>query len=277
VSFRVSQWVWTSSRSQSTQRLVLLAIADRAADDGTQAYPSTETLTKMTGLSERAVRTAVTALVGLGELKVEYKAGPKGCNRYAVVMDPVASAGSDPEPDAGNPAGAATSSETRHDVHPAPSAGGTRQDRPGTRHETTVDPAPAAPELSENSPTQSVEPSVVRAKRGTRIGTRIPDDFRVTPEMVAWARATVPTVDGKRQTEMFINHWRAASGRTAVKRDWPATWRNWMLRAVDFAPRGSPDLVEVNGHRLRPDRARQISDRPRWEAADRAAIEGPNP
>lgn len=64
-------------------------------------------------------------------------------------------------------------------------------------------------------------------------GTRIPDDFTVTPEMTAWAKERVPQLQGANETEKFINYWRAATGRTATKLDWVATWRNWMLNAAE--------------------------------------------
>lgn len=67
--------------------------------------------------------------------------------------------------------------------------------------------------------------------------TRIPDDFTVTPEMVAWAQRECPHVNGKRETQKFINYWQAKSGKDATKLDWPATWRNWMLNATDSNPR----------------------------------------
>ncbi|MDJ0336428.1 hypothetical protein QMG83_14470 [Salinibacterium sp. G-O1] len=72
-------------------------------------------------------------------------------------------------------------------------------------------------------------------KRAAQRGTRIPDDFTVTPAMVEWARERTPLVDGPRATEKFINHWTATSGRNATKLDWPATWRNWMLRDQETA------------------------------------------
>lgn len=77
----------------------------------------------------------------------------------------------------------------------------------------------------------------------TKRGTRIPDDFTVTPEMVTWARERVPAVDGRVETEKFINYWRGKSGKDATKLDWPATWRNWMLNAA-----------ERNGARASPSR-----------------------
>lgn len=75
----------------------------------------------------------------------------------------------------------------------------------------------------------------------TKRGTRLPDDFAVTPAMVAWARERVPGVDGRAETEKFVNYWRSKTGKDATKRDWPATWRNWMLNAYDrYGARASP-------------------------------------
>lgn len=136
MSVKVMAWVWEHSQAKPVHRLVLLAIADCANDTGADAYPATATLARKTGLSERGVRGAVAELVELGELRVEFKAGPRGCNRYRVLMsDPAARAG-----------------------YPAHGAGSTRQDVPGTRHDTTRNPAPRAAEPSEPSST-SLEPS----------------------------------------------------------------------------------------------------------------------
>ena len=86
MAISVMTWVWNHSRSRSTRRLVLLAIADCANSEGGQAWPSVAELMRKAGLGERAVQTALTDLVDLGELVIEYNAGPKGCNRYRVVM-----------------------------------------------------------------------------------------------------------------------------------------------------------------------------------------------
>lgn len=73
-------------------------------------------------------------------------------------------------------------------------------------------------------------------RRSQKRATRIPDDFDVTPEMVAWARERTPEVDGRRETEKFVNYWQAKSGKDATKHDWVATWRNWMLSAQERLP-----------------------------------------
>ncbi|ABP56436.1 hypothetical protein [Salinispora tropica] len=67
----------------------------------------------------------------------------------------------------------------------------------------------------------------------TKRGTRLPDNFAVDNDMKAWFTANCPGVDGKRETEKFRNYWTAKSGKDATKLDWPATWRNWMLRAAE--------------------------------------------
>ena len=73
---------------------------------------------------------------------------------------------------------------------------------------------------------------------GTRSrATRIPDPFHVTPSMREWAAAEVPGVDVDRSTRTFVDYWRGESGAKAAKRDWIATWRNWLRRDAD---RSSP-------------------------------------
>lgn len=92
-----------------------------------------------------------------------------------------------------------------------------------------------------------VPPSLVRADR--KLGTRLPDDFAVTPAMVAWFRENCPNVDGKWETEKFCDHWRAKPGKDGRKLDWVMTWKNWMRRAEDQAKprvRSTPSVPTTN-------------------------------
>jgi hypothetical protein len=89
-------------------------------------------------------------------------------------------------------------------------------------------PDPTRPDPSFPKGKEERQPSVVVPRKR---GTRIPDDFAVTADMVTWAQQRVPGVDGKTETEKFVNFWRAKTGKDATKLDWPATWRNWMLNA----------------------------------------------
>jgi len=65
-----------------------------------------------------------------------------------------------------------------------------------------------------------------------RPATLVPDNFVVTAAMHAWARDRVPWVHVARETEKFLNHAHANDRRQV---DWPAAWRNWMLKAQEFA------------------------------------------
>lgn len=37
----------------------------------------------------------------------------------------------------------------------------------------------------------------------------------------------------RREADKFRDYWHGASGKTAAKLDWQATWRNWVRKAVD--------------------------------------------
>jgi len=64
-----------------------------------------------------------------------------------------------------------------------------------------------------------------------RRGTRLPADFAVTPDMVEWARANAPRVNGKVETEQFCDYWWSKPGKQGEHLDWVATWRRWMRKA----------------------------------------------
>ena len=85
---------------------------------------------------------------------------------------------------------------------------------------TRPDPVPYKEEAPQAPPPPKKEPS-------TR-GTRIPENFTITPAMYEWATNKGLTIDLHHATEKFINHW-TASTKNATKRDWVAAWRNWML------------------------------------------------
>ena len=60
--------IWDNGPTDSTQRFVLLALADNASDDGGNAYPSIAELARKCALSERTVIRAIDALIAGGYL-----------------------------------------------------------------------------------------------------------------------------------------------------------------------------------------------------------------
>ncbi|MFD4178857.1 helix-turn-helix domain-containing protein [Streptomyces anulatus] len=83
MSGQARKWVWESSTSRGTARLVLLSIADRIPDDQCVAYASLTDLMKRTNASRNAVRTSLALLADVGELEVinEYE-GPQHSTVY---------------------------------------------------------------------------------------------------------------------------------------------------------------------------------------------------
>jgi hypothetical protein len=67
---------------------------------------------------------------------------------------------------------------------------------------------------------------------GTR-GSRLPADWKPSQRLLDWARSEASQVDPRRETAKFRDYWQAQPGQRAVKRDWDATWRNWMRKAAE--------------------------------------------
>jgi hypothetical protein len=75
--------------------------------------------------------------------------------------------------------------------------------------------------------------------RGTRKrGTRIPEGFAVDDEMRQWATEnSLGHLDLQAITVEFVDYWVGVAGAKGVKLDWAATWRNWIRRKAQDAPR----------------------------------------
>ena len=91
MSIKIMSLVFESETLGATERLVLLALADHANDDGV-CYPSTGRLCQRTGLKERAVQGHIKTLVAGGYLTIEPNAGPRGANVFHIHMTPAESA-----------------------------------------------------------------------------------------------------------------------------------------------------------------------------------------
>ena len=77
MSFDVILWVMHNSEETLGRRLVLLALAENANDDGSGAWPSVETLAKKSRLSTRQVKRCLKGLAEDGAI-LEEGTGPKG-------------------------------------------------------------------------------------------------------------------------------------------------------------------------------------------------------
>lgn len=107
MSVKVSAWVWEHSKTGGGDRLLLLAIADCADDDGDNAWPSVATLAHKTQTADRTVQRGIERLEAAGCLQVTRGAGRGGTHRYRVLMTPEAAKPQPTEPfdDGGQPVG----------------------------------------------------------------------------------------------------------------------------------------------------------------------------
>jgi hypothetical protein len=89
MSIKVMEYVWENSKQRASLRLVLLAIADNANQDG-DAYPGIPHLAKKCNMSERNIQLSIRALERARELQVFVGLGRKtisgATNLYRVVM-----------------------------------------------------------------------------------------------------------------------------------------------------------------------------------------------
>lgn len=80
-------------------------------------------------------------------------------------------------------------------------------------------------------------PVAAQAAPANTRGTRLPTDWRPDDEAIQEMRRRFPGIDLKTEHEKFTNYWRSQPGARGRKTDWLATWRNWVIRASEQAPR----------------------------------------
>ena len=81
-------------------------------------------------------------------------------------------------------------------------------------------------------------------KRESARGTRMTDDWTIPQPWGQWAVDQGHSVAYvKAEAAKFKDHWLAAAGANASKRDWLATWRNWIRRAKTMNG-GQPERPE---------------------------------
>jgi len=86
--------------------------------------------------------------------------------------------------------------------------------------------AAEAPTATQDEPAAGAD----QPKRAKRLAA----DWVLPAEYMAWALSDRPEFTEAlvlREAEKFADHWHAASGKSAAKLDWFATWRNWVRNA----------------------------------------------
>lgn len=90
------------------------------------------------------------------------------------------------------------------------------------------------------TPTGLIPPKGDIARRGCRL----PSDF--VPNLAYALSEGLTDEQAEREAKKFANHWAAQTGTRGRKADWNATWRNWVLKAVEDT--GRRKSLPVNGY-----------------------------
>lgn len=126
------------------------------------------------------------------------------------------------------------------------------------RQQTQTDPATDVQRTSTNREEDKEQDFSPNGEKARKRASRLPEDWVLPMEWGRWAvEEGWPEAIIRDQSERFRDHWHAASGQTASKRDWFATWRNWMRRV--------PKQEKPNGKR-----GGQSANRDFWRAFDEA-------
>ena len=195
--------VWELSDQRGNDLLMLLAIADFADDDG-NAYPSVQTLATKCRMKPRNANVILAALRESGELDVRQNEGPRGTNRYRIVLP-----------------------------------GFPLQNLAGVQKRASLQKRASPPVKTCSKPlhVSADEPSVnhQEPERGVSrspTGSRLPADWHLPDEYLAWSVSNLgwSAKQAEEIAERFADYWHSTAGKSAVKADWFATWRNWCRR-----------------------------------------------
>lgn len=83
-----------------------------------------------------------------------------------------------------------------------------------------------------------------KAARADR-ATRIPDDWKLTPEMGNYGRTRgLTSREVLNEADKFVRYWKGKGGERGRKLDWKATWENWCISSAERLGRTPRDDSE---------------------------------
>lgn len=118
--------------------------------------------------------------------------------------------------------------------HQNPETEGRQQPEATVETEATATEEPAAATQHETVSKREGAKAKAKTKNGTRLTLEeLPDGWREWAENFVGHYATGDLINIDRTWLKFRDHFKAATGKNAVKLDWMATWKNWLRRDLD--------------------------------------------
>ncbi|MEU5898729.1 helix-turn-helix domain-containing protein [Streptomyces venezuelae] len=277
MSGQARKWVWGSSASRGTARLVLLSIADRIPDAQCVAYASVTELMERTNASRNAVRTSLALLADAGELEIldDYE-GPQHSTVYRMPR-PAAWLAKVAAAQKADPDLRIEDVEPLTDADPAPAlkdlddellrkhrirrttgseTGPRRQNLTGSKSappRQNLTPRRVRnrpPSGSDSDPQNCSEPKVNRRySSSSAVDLTTATDWQVDEASLSWAQQQGHLErlgeQGLQAADAKWRHYRAAwSPRSAAA--WAADWRSWIDREHTPTPQ-RPNLYALPG------------------------------
>ena len=236
MSFKLSALAWNVEVDKSADRLVLLALASKADDNGRNCFPSVESICGLTVLNRKTVFAVISRLADRGLITVRKRVSTNS-NEYLLHVDRWTENGSAENgttQKGDNPKTVQRSSQKRDDgstengTTVVPKTGhysiNTQSDTQSiTQSESLPAQAPWETDHFDNTVKKVEKPKRQATDKGSRLSiTELPDDWK------AFAEQEEPDLDPKRLFENFKDYWNGLSGAKAIKKDWKGTWRNFV-------------------------------------------------
>lgn len=219
MSISAMAWALKQNVGSPTRKLVLLAIANYADENG-KCWPSQERLCQDTELGERTIRDALKGLEADGYI-TRTSRHVNGNKRQTDILQLVD--GHRQELPVAPPANGSKSHRQMAPKPPAAPAG-----------KPSIEPSEEEPSaFSAGAPKAKVIPFPNSESQSKAKGARIAADWKATPELTALALELGFSHEAAiRELANFHDYWLAASGSNAVKRDWIAAARVWLRKAA---------------------------------------------
>ncbi len=236
----ISSACWSLEGMSSTQKLVLISLADQANDDGV-CWPGMQRLMQRTCLTERAIRGAIRWLEASGLLVTTVRSGTS--NSYKITPKDYREQAHTPAPDAAPALNAAPAFDSHTPApdaaHPGTRCRSPRHVVPPNRKEPSVNRkepeagcavAPAAESTTPEKPEQYLE-RITRAEPEHR--QKFPMTLGWQPSQMFSARAKPQGVNPDKLTPevlaAFVSHYEA-DGKQENQGQWENILVRWLKR-----------------------------------------------
>ena len=243
MSFKLSALAWNVEVDKSADRLVLLALASKADDNGRNCFPSVESICGLTVLNRKTVFAVISRLADRGLITVRKRVSTNS-NEYLLHVDRWTENGSTENgttQKGDNPKTVQRSSQKRDDgstengTTVVPKTGhysiNTQSDtRSITQSESLPAQAPWETDHLTNDGKKVEKPKATRAKPKTSCPFS-PDD-PIPPEYLEYAQAKHPSINAQTEFTKFVNFHISKDNKFS---NWLAAWRTWATKAEEFA------------------------------------------